>query len=259
MVSITSKPSNTRTAVAVCTVRFSNPLMPRLIASNQIRKGDVLAVARIAGIMAAKRTAELLPLCHPVPLSHVEVEVDVYNYGDKRRWDGNMDRYQRDEDGRKSEITKGEIGNADVVYDRAINDGLHNGRYSLPSSNLNGMGCGTSNPVSSRYDCATDSSSSNNTGKNIDFASSSATHQEAGVEIKATVECVAQTGVEMEALCAANVAALTVYDMCKALDKQIVLGNCRVIEKRGGRSGDWKVEGGQLKGAGQKCEHKQQK
>jgi len=74
MVPISSKPITSRTAVAVCSIYFSNPTALPLIKGNQLKKGDVLGVARIAGIMAAKKTSELVPLCHPVGITSVSVE-----------------------------------------------------------------------------------------------------------------------------------------------------------------------------------------
>jgi GTP 3',8-cyclase len=141
MVSISDKTPTKRLATARCTVRFSSPLPLTLIRENQIKKGDVLGVARIAGIMAAKRTPDLIPLCHPIALSHAEVEL-------------------------------------------------------------------------------------NPTG-------------ETEIDISATVSCEGKTGVEMEALTAASAAALTVYDMCKAVDKGMVVEGLRVVLKEGGRSGRW--------------------
>ncbi|KAK4230866.1 putative molybdenum cofactor biosynthesis protein 1 B [Podospora fimiseda] len=141
MVSISEKTPTKRLASAKCTVRFSSPLPLTLIRENQIKKGDVLGVARIAGIMAAKRTPDLIPLCHPIALTHAEVEL---------------------------------------------------------------------NPTGEKE-----------------------------IEISATVSCDGKTGVEMEALTAASAAALTVYDMCKAVDKGMVVEGLRVVLKEGGRSGRW--------------------
>lgn len=112
------------------------------IAQGLVKKGDVLAVARVAGIMAAKRTADLIPLCHPIALSAVNIDFDL------------------DED---------------------------------------------------------------------------------GVTVTATARTAGQTGVEMEAMTAASVALLTVYDMAKALDKGMIIGNVRLIAKSGGKSGDWRA------------------
>jgi len=151
MVSISSKQPNSRTAVAACAVHFSQPTVLSLIGANSLTKGDVLSVARIAGIMAAKRTPDLIPLCHPIPISHVSVDL---------------------------ELRPGEEG--DEKKDR--------------------------------------------------------------VEIRATVSCDGKTGVEMEALTAASTAALTVYDMCKAVDKGMRVEGLRVVLKEGGKSGRWEME-----------------
>lgn len=143
MVSISEKTVTTRVATAACTVYFSDDTAIRLIRDNQMKKGDVLGVARVAGIMAAKRTPDLIPLCHPIAISRVSVDLDV-------------------------------------IGDRQI-------------------------------------------------------------EIRATVTCDGKTGVEMEALTAASTAALTVYDMCKAVDKGMAVQGLRVILKDGGKSGRWEM------------------
>lgn len=158
MVSITDKKVTSRIAKAVCTITFSNPTALRLIHDNQLKKGDVLGVARVAGIMAAKRTADLIPLCHPIPLSHVGVE-------------------------------------------------LYPTRQADPSSSTSGDDAGGDNAL----------------------------------RIEATVTCDGKTGVEMEAMTAAGTAALTVYDMCKAVDKGMVIGGLRVVLKDGGKSGRWEM------------------
>jgi cyclic pyranopterin monophosphate synthase len=129
MVDVGAKPLSHRRARARAEVRMAAETAQRL---GELPKGDALAAARLAGIMAAKRTSELIPLCHPLPLSHVDVQVQV--------------------------------------------------------------------------------------GKRT-------------VEIVAVAETTAQTGVEMEALVAASVAALTVYDMAKAIDKEMVVGEVRLLEK----------------------------
>lgn len=140
MVDTSDKSVTTRRAVASAFVTMSPETLAAL-RGHQTPKGDPLETARIAGIMAAKRTAELIPLCHPLPLTHVDV-------------------------------------NATIV--------------------------------------------------------------ESGVSLEATVATNAQTGVEMEALTAASVAALTVYDMCKALDKGITITNVRLESKTGGKSGEYR-------------------
>jgi cyclic pyranopterin phosphate synthase len=141
MVDVGDKPVTARTATAVVTVRMRSETL-RLVLAGEAKKGDVLGVARIAGIMAAKRTAELIPLCHPLPISSVAVEV---------------------------------------------------------AAEADGGGLG----------------------------------------ITATVRTTGQTGVEMEALTAASVAALTVYDMCKAVDRGMRIDGLRVLHKAGGRSGEF--------------------
>ncbi|MFO7631115.1 MAG: cyclic pyranopterin monophosphate synthase MoaC [Caldilinea sp.] len=145
MVDVGEKTVTMRTAVAAGEVRMA-PATLAAIRDGAAPKGDVLAAARIAGIMAAKRTPELIPLCHALLLTKVAVEFEI---------------------------------------DEA----------------------------------------------------------ESRVLVTATVRCNGQTGVEMEALTAVSVAALTIYDMAKALDKAMVLGNIRLLEKQGGKSGDWKADG----------------
>lgn len=144
MVDVSGKAVTTRTAVAAGEVRML-PATLAAIRDGEMPKGDVLAAARIAGIMAAKKTPELIPLCHTLLLSKV----------------------------------------------------------------------------------------------NIDFELDEA---ESRVLIHATVRCSGQTGVEMEALTAVSVAALTIYDMAKAIEKTMTIGGIRLLEKQGGKSGDWKRE-----------------
>ena len=141
MVDVSSKPDTARTAVAGATVQLGASAFDAL-AAGQNAKGNVLAAARLAGIMAAKRTSDLIPLCHPIALSHVSVELEE-----------------------------------------------------RPESH------------------------------------------EVGIVASAT--CTGATGVEMEALTAASVAALTVYDMCKAASKGIVISDVRLLSKSGGKSGTW--------------------
>jgi cyclic pyranopterin phosphate synthase len=140
MVDTGAKPQTARRARASVRVLMSAETVAAL-RSGRTPKGDPLETARIAGIMAAKRTAELIPLCHPLPLTHVDVRAEL-----------------RDE----------------------------------------------------------------------------------GVYLEAEASTNAQTGVEMEALTAASVAALTVYDMCKAVEKGITITDLRLEEKTGGKSGTWK-------------------
>jgi len=138
-----------------------------LIRENRAKKGDVLGVARIAGIMAAKRTADLIPLCHPIAITHVGVELLPMK-----------------------------------------------GRDSVDASDM--------------------------TSSKQGFLSGSAF---GSVEISATVSCEGKTGVEMEALTAASTAALTVYDMCKAVDRGMRIQDLRIVRKEGGRSETWVEEG----------------
>lgn len=176
MVSISEKTPTKRTATARCAVRFSSPLPATLIRDNQMKKGDVLGVARIAGIMTAKRTADIIPLCHPVAITHVSVELEVVSV---------------------SASASTSASNPDPDPDP---------------------------------------------GSDLTSPSPSTSESNERVEITATVSCDGKTGVEMEALTAAGAAALTVYDMCKAVDKGMVIEGLRVVLKEGGKSGRW-VEG----------------
>ncbi|MGN7928755.1 cyclic pyranopterin monophosphate synthase MoaC [Sphingopyxis sp. 22461] len=142
MVDVGAKPATQRRAVAGGRITMS-PSALDAIRSGNAPKGDVLSTARIAGIMAAKRTADLIPLCHPLALTKV----------------------------------------------------------------------------------------------GIDFA-----WEDSGISVIATAQTTGPTGVEMEALTAASVALLTLYDMAKALDRAMILGDIRLLEKSGGRSGDWRAE-----------------
>lgn len=157
MVSISAKAHTTRTAIAVGTVYFSNPTPLSLITSNSLKKGDVLSVSRIAGIMAAKKCPEIVPLCHPIPLTHVSVELRTFP----------------------------------------------SASASIPSAD------------------------------NMSYG---------GVQIECKVACTGATGVEMEALTAVMGTALSVVDMCKAVDKFQRIGDVRVVLKEGGKSGVWKEE-----------------
>jgi cyclic pyranopterin phosphate synthase len=141
MVDVAAKAETHRVARATGTIRML-PATFALIAGGQAKKGDVIGIARIAAIQAAKRTADLIPLCHPLPLTRVAVE-----------------------------FTLDEAGSA--------------------------------------------------------------------VHIMVTAETLGRTGVEMEALTAVQVGLLTVYDMCKAVDRGMTMGDIRVVEKQGGKSGHW--------------------
>jgi len=150
MVDVGGKPDTRRVAVARGQVHMKSDTL-RLIRQNALSKGDALATARIAGILAAKKTAELIPLCHPLMLTHVGIEFDL----------------------QEAVETEGTGG---------------------------------------------------------------------AIEITATVESTGKTGVEMEALTAVSVAALTIYDMGKAVDRAMRLTDIRLIEKHGGKSGDIVLE-----------------
>src|SRR3990170_2570699 len=144
MVDVSAKKDTKREAVARGTITMQ-PATLALIQSGGVAKGDVIAVARLAGVMAAKRTHELIPLCHPLPLTHIDVE---------------------------------------IAPDAA----------------------------------------------------------ESALQISATVRTTGKTGVEMEALTAVAVAALTVYDMCKAVDRGMRIEGVRLARKRGGKSGEIVLE-----------------
>jgi len=201
MVSISSKKVTKRTATAQCNVNFSNSLAATLIRENRAKKGDVLGVARVAGIMAAKRTADLIPLCHPIAITHVEVRINL--------------RYKYDV---PTTAPAGENTPAEAGQDSLPWAGAGQGdAYNWPSSTTpNPEGVKSQSPVAGTGSC--------------------------WVEISATVSCEGKTGVEMEALTAASVAALTIYDMCKSVDKGMRIGGLRVVRKEGGKSGTW-VEG----------------
>jgi len=144
MVDVAAKDITCRSATAESFVDM-NPQILKMIADGNHKKGDVFAVARIAGIQAAKKCSDLIPLCHPLMLTKIEVDIEI-----------------------------------------------------VPDSNQ--------------------------------------------VRIEATCALNGKTGVEMEALTAASVAALTLYDMCKAVDKGMVISSTRLVHKSGGRSGEWSRE-----------------
>ena len=139
MVDVSAKEPSRRVARAEAFVEMSAGTL-KLLRANALPKGSPLETARIAGIQAAKKTSELIPLCHPLPLTHVDVSISIVR---------------------------------------------------------------------------------------------------GGLQVESTASTKAETGVEMEALTAAAVAALTLYDMCKAVEKGITIGNLRLVEKTGGKSGRW--------------------
>ena len=144
MVDVGAKAETHRVAVAAGEIRML-PATLQMVVAGTAKKGDVLGVARIAAIQGAKRTAELVPLCHPLPITRVAVDFAIDEAGNR-------------------------------------------------------------------------------------------------VRCTARVETHGRTGVEMEALTAVQVGLLTVYDMCKAVDRGMVIGAVRVLEKHGGKSGDWSAE-----------------
>ncbi len=176
MVDIAGKAVTHRKAIAVGHVIFSNSTAVPLIQANALKKGDVLSVARIAGIMAAKRTPHLIPLCHPVGITAVAVDLEVIP--PKRPAPS------------PAEPRLNNVSTENLPVDVGRPNGKDFGR----------------------------------------------------VQIKATVACDHQTGVEMEALTAVTVAALTVVDMCKAVDRGMAIEGIKVVLKKGGRSGEWKAD-----------------
>jgi len=147
MVDVTHKPQTVRRAIAVCEISMKTTTLDAIQAGN-VEKGDVLGAARLAGLMAAKQTSSLIPMCHPLNLTSVDVKI---------RLDENLPGYQ----------------------------------------------------------------------------------------IEAEVKTKAETGVEMEAMTAATVAALTIYDMAKSLEKTMVISNVRLLHKSGGKSGDFNAPRGE--------------
>ena len=139
MVDVTEKEVTLREAVAGGSV-YMKPGTLKLICDKKVPKGDVLCVSRVAGIMAAKKTGELIPMCHPLEVTSVDIDFDIDGAGSR-------------------------------------------------------------------------------------------------IDIQARVKITGRTGVEMEAMTAASVAALTIYDMCKAVDKEMIISEIMLIEKKGGRSG----------------------
>ncbi|KAG4431355.1 hypothetical protein IFR05_013169 [Cadophora sp. M221] len=212
MVPISHKTPTTRLATAVCTLYFSNITALPLIRSNSMKKGDVLSVARIAGIMAAKRTAELVPLCHPIAITHVGVELEVF--GDEGKDGGNQDVKGRE----SVSVPWQGTGQGDAYP------------FHVPSPQA---------PQSQRTDKVTNTAPSQSSTSDVNTVIQDRNTEFGRVEITATVQCDGKTGVEMEALTAASVAALTVYDMCKAVDKGMRIEGLRVVRKEGGKSGTW--------------------
>lgn len=146
MVDVGDKPQTLRTAVAHSSIQVNEEIY-RKITSNQMKKGDVLAVAQVAGIMACKKTSDIIPMCHPIPLTGVDISFN---------WELEANKY--------------------IIH------------------------------------------------------------------IDATAKTIGNTGVEMEALVAASTTALTIYDMCKAVDKGMIIGQTYLLSKSGGKNGDFQRE-----------------
>jgi cyclic pyranopterin phosphate synthase len=144
MVDVSDKPESFRTATALSSIIVNQEIYEK-VTNQQMKKGDVLAVAQVAGVMAAKKTSDIIPMCHPLALTGIDIRFS---------WENNQDDYI--------------------------------------------------------------------------------------LNIKAFVKTKGSTGVEMEALTAASVSALTVYDMCKAVDKGMIIGQTYLVEKTGGKNGDFK-------------------
>lgn len=144
MVDISDKRETVRTAIAKTSIKVNSEIYEK-ITMQEIKKGDVLGVAQIAGIMAAKKTSDLIPMCHPIQLSGVDISF---------KWGENHENYE--------------------------------------------------------------------------------------LEITVQVKTIGSTGVEMEALTAAAATALTIYDMCKSVDKGMVIGQTYLVEKTGGKNGDYR-------------------
>lgn len=181
-----------------------------------MKKGDVLSVARIAGIMAAKRTAELVPLCHPIAITHVSVELEVVGQ-------------------EKTEVSSGKQEESVSVPWQGTGQGDAY-PFHVPSPHA---------PQHQHHNAAVTATPQKNTAPKPSIHHPTPKEKEdkfGGINITATVQCDGKTGVEMEALTAASVAALTVYDMCKAVDKGMRIEGLRVVRKDGGKSGTW-VEG----------------
>ncbi|KAK2630055.1 hypothetical protein QTJ16_000875 [Diplocarpon rosae] len=191
-----------------------------LIKSNSMKKGDVLSVARIAGIMAAKKTSDLVPLCHPIVITFAGVELELVG-GEA---EPHTVRSEQSAAGRPEQ-------------EGGVKMPKQNKGQGSTSVSWQGTGQGDAYPFHTPPP-TTSSSPLPPSATPCPPLSSQFGH----ISIRATVECDGKTGVEMEALTAASVAALTVYDMCKAVDKGMAIAGLRVVRKEGGSTGIW-VEG----------------
>ncbi|KAF9163792.1 hypothetical protein DFQ26_002125 [Actinomortierella ambigua] len=192
MVSVTEKAITSRTATATASI-WLPALAFDLLKHNKHKKGDVLTVAQIAGIQAAKQTSNLIPLCHPLLLTHIAVDLVL------KENNNNNNTQSR--------------GGSDMDDD----DREHHHHHQV----------------------AVKDSRKQQENDDKDQKESS-TPRDGWVLIESRVACKGNTGVEMEALTAASVAALTVFDMCKAVGKDMVIGEIKVQEKTGGKSGHYR-------------------
>lgn len=177
MISISQKVPTFRQATAVATLLFSKNDTYSTLEATRNRKGDAIAVARIAAIQAAKKTADLIPLAHPgLGITGITVDIDAFQGSEKRYVTATY------------ESNRG-------VYEASQTGDLHR--------------------VSDLDACY------------------------GGVQVKVSVSCEGKTGVEMEAITAATLGAMTLYDMLKGVDKAMVVTGCRVVKKEGGKSGGW--------------------
>ena len=185
MVDVSNKLVTTRQAIATGKIYVCQEIFER-IQKQEIAKGDVLGVARLAGIMATKRTSELIPLCHPLPLTKCEVDFAL--------------------------CRNAAVFNAD------------NGQGSTSAATFN---------------------VDNGQGSTSKNEKSTATQKKYSFYIEATclVKTDGKTGVEMEALTGVQIALLTIYDMCKAIDKGMLITDVHLVSKSGGKSGDFRWEG----------------
>ncbi|MCJ1395479.1 hypothetical protein MMC18_008365 [Xylographa bjoerkii] len=204
IVSISSKPATHRRATAAGHVRFSTPAPLPLIRHHQLRKGDVLAVARVAGVLAAKRAADLVPLAHGgLALEGVRVGVWVVGPEEGIGAVGKDRELGAGEDRELARLGGGGTGERDEGGTGQL--GVH--EEGMGKEGTRGVGA---------------------------FG---------GVRIAVVVECTGKTGVEMEALAGVVGAALTVVDMCKGVDRGVRIEGVRCVRKEGGRSGVWREEG----------------
>lgn len=201
MVDVGEKPVSRRKAVSRGRVFMKNKTLD-LILSGGMPKGDVFAAARIAGIMAAKKTHELIPLCHPIPISHCSVDFKVY------RPDG----------------AEGNAGDVPESHEKR-------GEIESGSDAVETVECGAHEYGVDEHSAVEQSA--------VQSDASDAAREDAVIEIEACVRTVGQTGAEMEAMTAVAVAGLTIYDMVKGVDRGVRLSDIRLVEKSGGKSGHY--------------------